>query len=183
MGYLSLTDIRLWLSRVAAFIDCAVQLRVGSSPYGEAEMPACDAVSCHAPRLVEGMLLYWLCLFHRLFPREEIICTISPYLYNGEAVLRATFDVITDQKQLKERLLGNELIFSDMNHMTYKGELCGVRITVTSDEMPAPSVNPKETSPVPRQHLRADLLFFKNPAKSPPSGLKNQPNFSYDDGH
>lgn len=178
-GFLSLDDIRSWIASVATFID--VHMKALSVVSEEAGLMGSDTVSCPAPRLVEGMILYWLCLFHRLFPDEEIRYTVSPYLYNGEAVLRATLDIITDEKQMKERLLGNELIFADINHMIYKGELCGVRITVTADELPVLIEAPKGTAPERRQRLTADLLFFKNPAKSPPSGLKNDPRFSYDD--
>ena len=173
-GRLSITEISTWISSVASFIGCSLGWRVGDASTLEGNASVGDEVSCPSPRLVEGMILYWICLFHRLFPEEEMICTVSPCACHGETVLRAALHVVASEKKMTQKLLDTEGLFSDMNHMIYKGELCGVRITATADDVPAKAGEPQKC-------LTAELCFFQNPARNPPSGLKNPPLFSYDD--
>ena len=134
------------------------------------------ALPCHAPLLLEGLLLCYISMAGDMAEDGRVMLRAATIERGGEEVLAVTVEARTDRHRLLSSSHDAHRLLWGWEHLSYKGEVNGVQIHLMVDELP------KDEENAPDLCLTTfELIFAKHPAKDPPGAFKTKPELLYDD--
>ncbi len=164
---ISETQLDAFASAVARLWGCAVSLE--TKTHGK-DLP------CHAPLLLEGLLFCYISMANALSEDGRVMLRAATVERGGEEVLVVTVETKTDRHRLLSSANDAPRWLFEWEHLSYKGEINGVRICQMADELPKDEKNSLDLC-----LLTFEMTFAKHPAKDPPGAFKAKPKLSYDE--
>lgn len=126
-----------------------------------------ETVLCPAPRMAEAMCVYWTCLMASVSANGRAACHIKACQRAEGRSPAIRWETTVDRGLLSGDTEESVHLLRDMDHMAYRAELNGARVSLTASESPDGCL------------LTAELTLEKNPAKDPPPSLKTRPKLKF----